>query len=323
LGCGSIGRRHARNLAALGHTDLILHDPSREALESAPLPEGARRAATLDEVWRQEPRAVLVTAPTHLHVPLAREAARRGCDLFIEKPLSHGWDGVEELRAESRARGLITMVGCNMRFHPGPARIRELLRDGAVGQPVAARIFTGSYLPDWRPGTDYRKSYSASFERGGGVLLDCIHEIDLALWYFGPARLAAAVSVPASTIGLDVEGTAELLLRHESGTLTSVHLNFVQRDYSRGCRVVGSEGSLSWDFGDGRVLWTTPGATREFRAPEGWELDAMYRDELRDFVHAVQHRTRAANDLDESLAALRIALEARAAATEPAARVGR
>src|SRR5262249_44881068 len=154
-------------------------------------------------------QAVLVTAPTHLHVPLAREAAAHGCDLFIEKPLSHSWDGVEELRHEVRRRGLVTMVGCNMRFHPGPARVHELLRRGAIGRPLAARIFTGSYLPDWRPGTDYRKSYSASSERGGGVLLDCIHEIDLALWYFGPARLAAAVAAPAETIGLDVEGVAE------------------------------------------------------------------------------------------------------------------
>lgn len=313
LGCGSIGKRHARNLVALGRAELVLYDPdphARAGVEGLP---GAVLAGTLEEVWRSEPHVVFVTAPTDLHVPLALEAARRGCDLFVEKPLSSAWDGVEVLCSEVETRGLISMVGCNMRFHPGPARVKELLASGALGRVVAARIHTASYLPDWRPGGDYRKSYSASLSRGGGAILDCIHEIDLALWYFGPGSLLAAVSAPAETLGLEVEGAAEILLKHDSGVLSSVHVNFVQRDYRRGCEVIGSEGTLYWDFLDGRVRWVTPAGEQAFAQPPSWDLNDMYRDELACFLDCIGRRAPAPNGVRESLSALRIALEAREA----------
>lgn len=311
LGCGSIGRRHARNLTALGQTDLVLFDPdpsARTALEGAP---SASFVETIEEVWRSRPEVVFVTSPPHLHVSQAREAARRGCDLFIEKPLSHTWDGVDELSVEVEQRGLVSMVGCNMRFHPGPARVRELLTEGVIGRVISARIHAGSYLPEWRPGTDYRQSYSASDGKGGGAILDCIHEIDLALWYFGPGRLAAAASTPAETIGLDVEGTAEILIQHDSGVLSSVHLNFVQRNYRRGCEVIGSDGSLYWEFAEGMVRSVLADGTRTQTLLPGRGVDQMYRDEIAHFLGSVGRRASTGNTVKESLPALRIALAAR------------
>lgn len=311
LGCGSIGRRHARNLTALGQTDLVLFDPdpaARTALEGSLT---GSFVETLDGVWRSHPEIIFVTSPPHLHVQQALEAARSGCDLFIEKPLSHAWDGVDELCAEIEKRGLVSMVGCNMRFHPGPARVRDLLAEGAIGSVIAARIHTGSYLPDWRPGTDYRRSYSASDAMGGGAILDSIHEIDLALWYFGPGRLLAAAAAPANAIGLDVEGVAEILIRHDSGALSSVHVNFVQRDYRRGCEAIGWDGTLYWDFSEGRVRCVRSKETSVFLQPPGWMLDQMYRDELAHFLGSVARRDRTVNTAKESLPALRIALAAR------------
>src|SRR5882672_7407751 len=127
--------------------------------------------------WAERPDTVLVTAPSSMHVELAIVGARNGCHLFIEKPLSHTLDGVGELLETVKRQTLITMVGCNMRFHPGPALVKRLIDEGVVGNVLAARVKTGSYLPEWRPGMNYRDSYSASVQMGGGALLDCIHEI--------------------------------------------------------------------------------------------------------------------------------------------------
>ena len=89
--------------------------------------------AELDAVWALEPAVVIITAPTELHLPLALAAVRHGAHIFIEKPLSHSMDGLELLDAEARQKGLVTMVGCNMRFHPGPATVRRLLEEKALG----------------------------------------------------------------------------------------------------------------------------------------------------------------------------------------------
>ena len=122
-----------------------------------------------------------------------------------------------------------------MRFHPGPAAVRRLLKDGAIGDLISYRLHTGSYLPLWRPHQDYRQSYSAS-EETGGAILDCIHELDLALWYAGPAQLIAAKHLPARSIGLQTDGLAEILLQHDIGNrIGSIHLNFIERDYRRSC----------------------------------------------------------------------------------------
>jgi predicted dehydrogenase len=314
LGCGSIGRRHLSNLAALGCRDLIAYDPSPRARAAVEQDLPLSPVATLAEVWRKEPTISLVTAPTNLHVELALEACRHGCDLFVEKPLSHSHDGLDELIATTESAGLVTMVGCNMRFHPGPATVRGLLDNHAVGRPLAARIYTGSFLPRWRPEHDYRESYSAS-PVWGGAILDCVHEVDLALWYFGPARLIASVHQPAQGLGLHTDGLAEILLRHDTGVLASIHLNFVQRDYHRGCQVIGSEGTIYWDYAERKTrLYGADGAvSRTIEEPLDDDVNRMYLDEMRHFLQAANRRVPTCNPLGAGRTTLELALAARSA----------
>lgn len=314
FGCGSIGQRHLRNLRAAGHRDLIAFDPAPVARTAVEQEFGVPTCGRLDEVWERSPEVVLVNAPSNLHVGLSYEAARRGCHLFIEKPLSHSLEGVEELAAETERRGLVTMVGCNMRFHPGPATVKRLLDEGAIGRCVASRIQVGSYLPRWRPQQDYARSYSASQEFGGAVL-DCVHEIDLALWYHGPGRLVGAASVPAGTIGLATDGLAEIILRHNSGVLSNVHLNFVQRDYRRTCQMIGTEGTIYWDFGARKVDVFGPDGqpARSLPEPEGWTINQMYADEMAHFLACVESQTPTVNPIAGGGAVLRVALEVRGA----------
>jgi predicted dehydrogenase len=315
VGGGSIGGRHLRNLAGAGIGPLALVEPDTSRREALCAETGAAAFAELEGGLAWSPDLVVVASPTHLHVRQALEAVRRVCHVFIEKPLSHSLDGLDELSAEIEKRGLVSMVGCNMRFHPGPARIKSLLDEQAIGRVVSARIHTGSYLPEWRPGTDYRCSYSASEAMGGGAILDCIHEIDLALWYFGPGRLLAAASTPAETIGLEVEGTAELLIQHASRVISSVHLNFVQRDYRRSCIVVGSEGTIEWDWQAGAVQRLAPGQEPcRWPLPSDWVANDMYVAQLRHFLECVAERRVTANPVGRGIDAVNLALEAKRAA---------
>src|SRR5262245_10735947 len=98
LGCGSIGARHAANLVSLGRTNIVAYDPDPASRERFAEKTGVHVVAEIEAVWRAAPHIAFITAPTNLHVPLALEAARRGCHLFIEKPLSHSWEGIDELQ---------------------------------------------------------------------------------------------------------------------------------------------------------------------------------------------------------------------------------
>lgn len=313
LGAGSIGLRHLRNLRALGVERLVCFEPDAARREKASGEVSADFVGELDAVWAFAPKAVVVAAPTQYHLSLALAAAEHGAHVFVEKPLAPSTAGLAPLLRLVEERRLVTMVGCNMRFHPGPIAVHRLIKEVAVGTVLSARLQAGSYLPRWRPAQDYRQSYSASPEWGGAIL-DCIHEIDLALWYFGKADLLAAAVLSAESVGLETDGLAEILLRHDAGTLSSVHVNFIQRDYRRGCQIIGKCGTIDWDFQSHRVtVCDEEGQLRHnFTEPEGWEINRMYVDEMAHFLDCVQAGEPTMNPLRHGFAALEVAEAARA-----------
>jgi len=126
IGCGSIGKRHIRNLLALKEVSVTICDTSpsrRREAEEFHIPVFEK----LDQAWGTAPDMALITVPTSLHIPIAQEAAEQGCHVFIEKPLGDRWDGVEKLIETIRERRLVSLVGCNLRFHPGLRNIKMLL----------------------------------------------------------------------------------------------------------------------------------------------------------------------------------------------------
>jgi predicted dehydrogenase len=330
-GFGSIGQRHMRNLHMLGVTDLAYADtkPDAEVVPGIENELSLIGFSSLEEALKEfKPEVVFVCSPTQFHIPQALEAAKAGCHLFIEKPLSHSQEGIKELSQIVEEKNLITMVACNMRYHPGAKQVKKWLDEGEIGKPSVARVFSGSHLPNWRRKTPYKESYSADPEQGG-VLLDCIHEIDLALWYFGSAKLESSTTISADGIGLKVDGLSELLLRHSSGLVSSVHLNFVQHTYRRGCHIFGSEGVIHWTVSvppglekseedRARVdLFGADGLRKEQVLEDpAWDRNQMYLEETRDFLQAVDAGTPSAAPLSVGKEALDIVLAARQALKE-------
>jgi Predicted dehydrogenases and related proteins len=239
IGCGSIGKRHIRNLIALNAGEILAFDVQADRRSEVECQFGVEAVDNLEDAWERGPDVALITAPTSMHVPLALQAAEQGCHLFIEKPLSDRLEGVDRLLNVVRERDLITLVGCNMRFHPGLVKVKKLLEEGAIGQVVAARVAVGQYLPDWHPWEDYRKTYSARRDLGGGVILDAIHEIDYIRWMLGEVEAVACFAGKLSRLEIETEDTAAILLRFASGSIGEVHLDYVQRAYNRTCHIIG------------------------------------------------------------------------------------
>lgn len=316
IGCGSIGQRHIRNLQFLRAGEIIAFDIVSHKLEEVQRKYGVTVVSELDQVWAQNPDVALITTPTSLHIPLALEAAEHGCHLFVEKPLSHTMDGVDELLRVVEERSLITLVGCNMRFHPGIMRMNELIDKGAVGKVIAARVEVGQYLPDWHPWEDYRQMYSARHDLGGGVILDAIHEIDYIRWMLGDVTEVACFADKLSHLEIDTEDVAAILIRFASGAIGEIHLDYVQRAYSRSCHIIGEEGTIRWDWSEGLVRWYS--ATRKrwefFENPQGWTPNQMYIDEMAHFLSCLRYEAKPLLDVKQAQQVLRIALAAKRSA---------
>jgi predicted dehydrogenase len=316
VGLGSVGRRHARNWAALGLGEVWV---CRQA--NLPQPEAlgveARQFHALAAALAEKPDAVLITNPTSLHVQTARCALGVGAHVLVEKPIGHDLQLVAEMLAE--ASGRVLMVGYNLRFHPGLQRLRELLRRGAIGRPLTARAEMGEYLPGWHPWEDYRQSYSGRRELGGGPVLTFSHELDSVCWLLGAPMAVTAVARRASSLEIDTEDVAEIVLEFDSGAVASVHVDYVRRPPRRTMEIVGEEGILRWEYDTNQVLHYSPW-THEWRLEEGdprFNRNDMFLAELREFANRIQGQPAAAGATGEQGAAvLAIALAALRAANE-------
>jgi predicted dehydrogenase len=219
-------------------------------------------------------------------VSTACAALRAGAHVLVEKPLGSTLDNVSDLLELARATRRVLMVGYNLRFHPGLARLKALLDTNAIGRIVSARAEAGEFLPDWHPWEDYRNGYAARRDLGGGAVLTFSHELDALCWLLGPPRRLTAIASHSSTLELDAEDTAEIALEFESGALGSVHVDFVRRPPKRGIEIIGEGGVLRWEFQRNRLEHYSV-TTRQWRIEQGdarFERNQMYLDELRHFA---------------------------------------
>lgn len=264
--------------------------------------------------WR--PEAVVISNPTAFHMEVAISAARAGCHLMIEKPISHSLEGIDHLREALAEGSLRVLVGFQFRYHPGLQTVKRLLNDNAIGRPISARVHWGEYLPDWHPWEDYRLSYSARSELGGGVVLTLCHPLDYLRWFFGEVEAVSAQMGTYGDLDIEVEDTAEITLAFQDRTLASVHLDYNQRPASHWLEIVGTQGTIRWDNADGAVTWWTEMDDRwqVAPAPEDFERNTLFLDEMRNFLGVVSGREDPVCTLEDGICALVIALAAKESA---------
>jgi predicted dehydrogenase len=317
-GLGAIGQRHARNLRAICGDGLELLAYRRRRLSHV-VTESLQRDDTrnvetelgitafedLEAALAAGPAAVFVCTPSSGHLEIARQAADAGCHLFIEKPVSHTLDGLSELRDAVAARNLVAVVGCQWRFHPGVRWLRDLIQTGTLGPLVRADIDYGEYLPDWHPYEDYRASYAARADLGGGVVLTQIHDYDLAWWLFGAPRTVTATGGHLSDLEIDVEDTVHAQLTGGSVPV-AIRQSFASRPPRRTITVEGETGSVMLDLLNGRVSShpriSSTGAFADF------QRNQMFVDEVRHFLACVAGTETPSVPLSDGIAVLRVAL---------------
>lgn len=304
-----------RNLRSLGVREIAACDPDPERLAPMISELGIHPSSDFEQALQTvRPDAVLVCTPPSFHLTQARQAIAAGAHVFIEKPLSHSMEGVKALLSEARARSRVVQVGYNLRFHPAIRKLKQIVEENTLGRILWTRAEVGQYLPDWRPWQDYRQSYTARRELGGGIILDASHEIDYLLWFFGEAIEVLCMASTVSQLAVNVEDSASLLLRFASGSHADLHLDFVQRVPSRSCKLVGEEGTAIWEDGDAagvRVL-------RPGQDPEVFQYDLkdndMYVAELKEFFNCIETGRLPLVEGEQAARVLRCALTARSAA---------
>lgn len=316
-GFGSIGRRHLRNLRALGEDDILLYRSHHSTLpddEIAGLPVETDLRAAL----AHQPDAVIVSNPTALHLDVAIPAAEVGCAILLEKPIAHSLERVNDFRAAVQRGRAKVLVGFQFRFHPTLRRAAQLLAEGAIGQPLAARAHWGEYLPNWHPWEDFRQGYAARADLGGGVILTLCHPLDYLRLLLGDVDSLWAFTAERGGLGLPVEEAAEIGLRFKGGAIGTVHLDYLQQPPAHTLEIVGTAGTLRWNNADGALAVFRP-AKQDWEMhmpPEGFERNWLFLEEMRNFIAVARGEAQPACTLEDGIRALEIAVYARESALD-------
>lgn len=293
VGYGSIGKRHlrvARELMPLADIRMLRHQPTNE------IPEYANGCfSTIEDAILFDPQVALIASPAPFHIATALALAESGIHLLIEKPLSASLSGVAELIKICQKQDVVLSTGYNLRFLPSLQHFRGLLVGGVIGRVLSVRCEIGQYLPSWRPDSDYRQGVSARHELGGGALLELSHELDYLRWIFGEISWVRATLSRQSSLEIDVEDTAHLMLGFKPildgrQLIGAINLDFIRHDTTRLCTAIGEKGSLRWDGLKGEVLLYEAGISEWQKLfLHSSQRDDSYIAEWKNFIDCVSN----------------------------------
>ena len=288
VGLGSIGRRHLRLISEIRPDIEIIVVRSGHGGECDEESMATKTVYSIGDAIKEGIQAAIVSSPATLHLKQSLELAKNGIHLLIEKPISHTSDRVKELLKIVNENRITTMVGYVLRYDLGAIKFKNWLDNKIKGKILHARIECGSYLPDWRPDQDYRKTVSALSELGGGVLLELSHEIDYLYWFFGKPKDVQAQIRNSGTLDINVEDQVDLLMTSEQGYCISVQIDFNRRHVERKCKVLTTEGELIWDAVNKNVTWK--GVNKEqFKYEYNNERNSIYRKQLEVFFDCIEN----------------------------------
>ena len=244
IGAGGISKRHLRGLTETGRAELAIAEPDaakRQAMAAAWNVETTY--ATADEAPLAAFDGALICAPAHVHIPLTRLCLEAGVPVLLEKPLSVTWAGVQELLALQVSTGVEVRVAYVRRSDPVLEAARARLLAGDIGELRLCHVNSSQEFPKYRP--DYRETYYARAEMGGGALLDAAsHWIDAMQWTVGRITEVGCMYDHLQLPGVTVEDTALMSLRFAGGQMGQLMINQFQKPAIDQAEWVGTAGNL-------------------------------------------------------------------------------
>ena len=287
VGLGSIATRHLKNvhtyLASQGDNYTV--DLYRSSL-GRPLVEELQPLVNRTYLYADEIPAdrkydvVFVTNPTSMHYETVERFAAHTESFFIEKPVFDSTDVDESIF--KLIEGKPSYVACPLRYNPVLQYVKNNVN---LNQVYSARAISSSYLPDWRPGQDYRNTYSAHKELGGGVAIDLIHEWDYLTWLFETPEKCYTIQTKVSNLEINSEDVALYIARTDK-RLIELHLDYYGRESIRLLQLFMPDDTIECDILGGTIHYLKTGKEIKLES----ERNAFQMKEIAHFFEIINNK---------------------------------
>lgn len=304
VGLGSIGKRHLKNL-----TDILRHrgdeftiDAYRSSLNHG-LSSEIKPLIANEYLLSNELSAdlmydmVFVTNPTSIHWDTVQRFKNTTQSFFIEKPV---FDTTEvDIHSIEEIQKNICYVACPLRYNPVLQYIKNHIDCNSV---YSVRAISSSYLPDWRPGTDYRLCYSAHRDMGGGVGIDLIHEWDYLTYLFGMPQKSYSIQNKISHLEIDSDDIAIYIAMTQNTTI-ELHLDYFGRKDIRTLDLFMKNDTLHCDLLNGKIEYLASGHSVVFEN----ERNYYQIKEIEHFLDIVDKKIASDSNIIHALDVLKLA----------------
>lgn len=324
VGLGSVGQRHLRNLKEIYKDELEVYAIRKRKLQftldnKLNIREGInldeeyniKNINSLDEAIKENIKTIFITNPNHMHIEILLEAIENNLNVFVEKPLSHNLEQIEELQEKLKSSTSVVFVGFQNRYHPCIKKAKELLEKKSLGRIFSATITIGESIAKWHPYEDYRTTYAANSKTGGGVVLCQTHELDYLYSFLGLPSRVYAVGGKLSDLEVDAEDVSSALLSYEIDGFTipvNVYQDYVQYPPVRTCKIIGTKGLLEFDILNSTFKQYDFDGNEIINTTYEFERNDMFIEELQDFIDATNKVKKSAITVDDGVESLRLAI---------------
>ncbi len=286
-GAGSIGERHIGVLQAIGFQNLWVFRqrnlPMRNIRE-----DSIHIFSDINDLEKIKPVAAIICTPTSHHIDFGIHCAQLGIHLLIEKPLAESNQKTEILEKSIRQYDVVLQVAYMLRYHPFFIKAKNIVQSQSLGRLLSMQTYWGEYLPHWHPWEDYRQSYAARKDLGGGAARTLSHDIDLVNYLAESEVLKWHTQKNFRGLdGLDVETAADISLSYANGVTANCHLNFFEKIPKRSYRFVLDNGSVDIDYLENRMTISPAGKTAEIVTLPDFERNTMFEAQLLHFFSRI------------------------------------
>jgi len=298
VGLGSIGKKHVKAIKSILPNAEIFALRSKINAEKLP---GVTNIFNLVEIAAVTIDFAIIANPTTEHKKTIAQLIPFGFPLFIEKPISSSLD-IEELVDSVNKNEISTYVACNLRFLDCIRFIKDKLPLMPNKKLNEVNVYCGSYLPNWRPTVDFRKTYSANAELGGGVHIDLIHELDYLYWLFGTPKTVNRKYKNQSSLAISSYDYANYVLDY-NGFCTSVVLNYYRRDPKRTLELVFDDETWNIDLLKNQIT-----CKNQILFSSEQRIADTYQTQMEYFIHCLSEKKDTFDTISDAYFVLKICL---------------
>lgn len=296
-GLGSIGKRHANNLLYLKKKDLIFFRERNFDLNDQKLKK-KKSFKSLTKALNENPDVAFICNTTSKHINTAIKCAKKGCHLFIEKPLSNNLKKLKILESIINKKKIKVMIGYNMRFHPLMIKIKKMLKNKELGSVYNIQTEWSEYLPDWHPWENYKYTYAAQKKMGGGCNLTLSHELDSMYWLFGKIKKVKNFKINKYLRG-DVDTSSDFLVEFNNNIIGYSHIDFLGKPHIRKMYISGTKKKVFFNYYKNQIkIVNRSGDIKLIKVK--FKKNDMYLDEIKYFLKCIKNNINPSPSIEES-----------------------